>query len=85
MSARTKRFPGDAEMTAELIYWRFPGVCSRWRKRQPERIGCRQWRVWWTARSNDWWRLNGGSRPSVQPDVISMYVVLSCTTCNFWA
>jgi len=28
---------------------------------QPERLCCRQWRVWPTARSDDWWRLNGGS------------------------
>jgi len=42
-----KSFPGDAEMNAELMHWRlFPGVCSRWRKRQRERLGCQQWRVW---------------------------------------
>jgi len=62
MSAGTERFAGDAEMTVELMHWRrCPGVCSRWRKQQPERLGCRQWRVWPTARWGDWWRLNGGS------------------------
>ena len=34
---------------------------SRWRNRQPVKLGSRQWRVWPTARWDDWWRLNGGS------------------------
>jgi len=44
------------------MHWRcIQGASSRWRKRQPEKLGCRQWRVWPTARWDDWWRLNGGS------------------------
>jgi len=34
-----------------LMHWRrFPAVCSRWRKRQPEKLGCQQWKVWPTPR-----------------------------------
>jgi len=45
MSAGTERFSGDAEITVELMHWRrFPEVCFRRRKRQPERLGYRQWR-----------------------------------------
>ena len=44
------------------MHWRrVQGASSRWRKRQPEKLGCRQWRVWPTALWGDWWRLNGGS------------------------
>ena len=60
MSAGTERFSCDAEITVDLMHWRFPWVCSRWRKRQPVKLGCIQWRVCLTARSDDWWRLNGG-------------------------
>ena len=42
--------------------WRYiQGASSRWRKRQPEKLGCRQWIVWPTALWEDWWRLNEGS------------------------
>jgi len=47
MSAGTGRFSGDAEMT--VVWRRFPGLCSRWRKRQPERLRCKQRRDWPTA------------------------------------
>ena len=43
------------------MHWRFPGVCSRWRKQWPERVGWRQWRVWLTTLSGNCWQLNGGS------------------------
>ena len=39
----------------------YSGARCRWRKRHPEKLGCRQWRVWRTAGWDDWWRLNEGS------------------------
>ena len=44
------------------MHWRcIQGTSSRWRKRQPEKLSCRQWRVWPTARWDNRWRLNGRS------------------------
>jgi len=58
MNVGTGRFSDDAEMTVEYMHWRcIQGASSRWRKRQPEKLGCWQWRVWPTAWWGDWWRL----------------------------
>ena len=92
MNVGTGKFSDDVEMTVEYMRWRCTqGASSRWRKRQPEKLGCRQWRVWPMARRGDWWRLKGGQRSlrsqwrhtSVPTDTLAAVTptYLGCTQC----
>jgi len=75
MSAGTGRFSGDAEMAVDMMHWRRSlEVCSRWRKRQPRRLGCQQCLKWGRV------VLVGHPAPFDLPGLHQVSCLLSCSS-----